>query len=236
MRFAGHRASRRRTPFDEATSITAGAGRDDQAPSAIWLVGDPPNARTLQPAGFEDVTSDIPFGLEPLTSSGSGRVWGAEAVVQKKLGQTPWYALASRTWSATSFTSLRGPAVRGAFAAPFIANLGGGWRPSARWECSGRLRAARGLPFTPFVAVGVAAGSLDFARLNAERCPDFFSVDLRADRRWTIGRRQLITDVELQNANALIIVNTYRWNARTRTVPTPTGLGLLPTIGVNWEF
>lgn len=267
--------------LDDDNTLTASAGRYWQAPSYIWLMGDPANARqlqplradlvvlgwqrlvgdawrvqlegyhkryaayptrtfrpnaVLQPAGFGDITTDIPLGLEPLTSAGTGRVWGAELLVQKKLGTTPWYGLGSLTVSTSEFTALAGPPVRGAFDTPWVLNLVGGWRPSARWEFSGRVRTSAGLPFTPFTTTGPNAGTLDFTRLNGDRLPTFFSLDLRADRRWTLGRTQLITFVDVANANLTANTTAYQWNPRTRLVEAQAGLKVLPTIGVNWEF
>src|SRR5690606_23960387 len=111
-----------------------------QAPSFIWLVGDPGNPDRLEPfrvdaivagiqravrpdlklqlevyhkryaryparrfrpqavlapTGFGDVQSDIPFGLEPLESSGTGSAYGAELFLQKRLSQSPVYGLVS---------------------------------------------------------------------------------------------------------------------------------------------
>ncbi len=267
--------------LDDVTTLSASVGRYYQAPSFIWLVGDPQNTQqldplradqvvlglqrlvgeewrvqvegygkryaayparvfrpnaVLQPAGFGDATTDIPFGLEPLLSGGSGRVYGVEALVQKKMGASPTYGLASVTWSTTSFTSLTGPSTRGAFDTPLIVNLVGGWRPNVRWEFSGRVRTSVGLPYTPFVTTGPNAGTLDFAQLNAERLPGFFSLDLRADRRWTIGKTQLIAFLDISNANLTVNTSAYRWNPRLRTVEAATGLKILPTIGINWEF
>ncbi len=267
--------------FDDVTTLSASAGRYYQAPSFIWLTGDPQNASrleplradqvvlgvqrligeewrvqvegygkryaayparafrpnaVLQPAGFGDVTTDIPFGLEPLLSSGSGRVLGIEALAQKKLGVTPWYGLVSVTWSTTSFTGLDGTSRRGAFDTPLIVNVVGGWRPNVQWEFSGRVRSSVGLPYTPFITTGPNAGTLDFSQLNGQRLPAFFALDLRADRRWTIGKTQLITFFDIANANLSANTTAYQWNARTRIVEAATGLKVLPTIGINWEF
>ena len=190
----------------------------------------------LQPSGFDDVTTDIPFGLEPLVSSGTGRVWGTELLVQKKLGVVPIYGLASVSLSHSSFTGLDGTTTRGAFDSPVIVNVVGGWRPNARWEFSGRVRTSTGLPTTPFVTTGANAGTLDFTRYNGVRLPVFLAIDGRADRRWTFRGSQLITFVDVQNLNARANVSGYQWNPRTRVVEKLAGLAVFPTIGVNWEF
>ncbi len=267
--------------LDEPTTLTLSAGRYYQAPSFIWLVGDPANRTTLaplradqvvlglqrilddewrwqvegyakryanyparvwrpnavlQPSGFDDVTQDIPFGLEPLSGTGTGSVWGVEALLQKKLGALPFYGLAALSYTRTAFTALDGTRTRGAFDTPWIANLVGGWRPNARWEVSGRVRASTGRPFTPFASAGPAAGTLDFTQYNAMRLPTFASVDARVDRRWTVGGTQLVTFLDVANVNLRRNVSGYQWNPRTRQAEPQSGIAILPTIGVNWEF
>ena len=194
-----------------------------------------PNA-VLQPSGFDDAFTDIPFGLEPLSSSGRGRVAGMEGQLQKVLGATPFYGVASVSINHTSFTGLDGTSSRGAFDTPLVANLVTGWRPNARWELSGRMRAASGLPVTPFVERGPGAGTLDFTRDNAERLPAFFSLDVRVDRRWQVGATQLVTFIDVQNINGRANVTGLQWDPRAQRVDRSVGLKVLPTIGINWEF
>lgn len=190
----------------------------------------------LQPSGFDDVTADIPFGLEPLSSAGRGRAFGVELLVQKKLDVVPVYGVASLTLSNTRFAGLNGRLTRGAFDAPIIANAVLGWRPSPKWEVSGRARTSTGLPVTPIISSGSRAGMIDFTRYNSTRLPFFFAVDGRIDRRWAIGQTQLITFLDVQNLTARANVSGYRRNPRTQMVENNAGLGVFPTIGVNWEF
>lgn len=194
-----------------------------------------PNA-VLQPSGFDDAFTDIPFGLEPLASRGRGRVSGVELLLQKKLGASPVYGVASVSYNRTSFTGLDGTTTRGAFDTPVVANVVAGWRPGARWELSGRLRAASGLPVTPFIERGAQAGTLDFSRYNAERLPAFLSIDTRVDRRWRVGRTQLVTFLDIQNVNGRENVTGLQWDPREQRVDRSVGLKVLPTIGINWEF
>ena len=190
----------------------------------------------LQPSGFDDVTADIPFGLEPLSSVGRGRAYGVELLVQKKLDVVPVYGLATLTLSHTEFVGLDARSTRGAFDAPVIANAVVGWRPNAKWELSGRARTSKGLPVTPIVSSGVRAGTVDFTQYNSARLPYFLAVDGRIDRRWTLGQTQLITFIDVQNLTGRANISGYTWNPRTRMVGKNAGLGVFPTIGVNWEF
>lgn len=267
--------------LDDATTLALAGGRYWQAPSYIWLVGDPRNRQALRPfradqlvagvtrlvgeelkvqleayakrygdyparvyrpqavlspSGFDDVTTDIPFGLEPLQSTGTGEAQGVELFVQKKLGRTPFYGQLSASVNRTRFTALDGRATRGAFDTPVLANGVLGWRPNARWEVAVRGRGAAGLPLTPFVTQGSLAGTLDFARYNAQRLGTFFAADVRVDRRFVFGRQQLIAFLDLQNVTNRQNPAPPSWNPRRRQVEAQTTVGLLPSIGLNWEF
>lgn len=191
----------------------------------------------LAPAGFEDVTTDIPYGLEPLASEGKGSVYGAEFLAQKRLSGLPFYGLLSATLSKAEYTSLDGISRPGSYDARFLGNLVMGWRPGRAWELSGKFRVATGLPRTPFVESGAAEGSLDFTRYNAgSRLPTFHALDLRIDRRWSFRGTQLQTYIDVQNVYSRANVTAYQWDFRAGEVRTNESLTVLPTIGVNIEF
>jgi hypothetical protein len=190
----------------------------------------------LSPNGFDDVTTDIPFGLEPLASTGTGDAYGAELFVQKKLGASPYYGQLSASVNRTRFTGVNGVATPGAFDTPVIANGVLGWRPNARWEVATRIRAGSGLPLTPYVTDGALAGTLDFSQYNAQRLGAFFAADVRIDRRFVFGRRQLIAFIDLQNVTNRENEQPPSWNPRLRIVERQPSIGLLPGIGLNLEF
>ncbi len=271
-----------RTRIAPNWALNFSVGRYHQAPSYIWLIGDPDNpsrlvpiesdqvvvgletelrddtrlqlefyykkyrdypARlfrpqaVLAPTGFEDVTTDIPFGLEPLTSDGTGRTYGAELFMQKRLSTVPVFGLMSLSVSRAVFTSLEGIERAGAYDARFLGNFVMGWRPDRDWELSGKLRVATGLPTTPFVTEGLATGQLDFTRYNlGPRLPTFHSLDLRVDKRWSFSSAQLVTYIDIQNVYGRSNVTAYEWNFRTAKPEPNESLGVLPTIGVNIEF
>ncbi|MDX2184601.1 MAG: carboxypeptidase regulatory-like domain-containing protein [Gemmatimonadaceae bacterium] len=200
-------------------------------PGRVWR----PNA-VLSPSGFDDAASDIPFGLEPLSSSATGEAYGAEVFLQKKLGRTPLYGQVSASYNRTRFTGLDGTTTRGAFDTPVLANGVLGWRPNSRWEVATRLRGATGLPTTPFITTGALAGALDFSQYNRDRIGTFFAADVRVDRRFVFGKTQLIAFIDLQNVTNRVNQSAPQWNPRTRQPEQTGGVGLLPTIGLNWEF
>jgi hypothetical protein len=191
----------------------------------------------LAPAGFEDVTTDIPFGLEPLNSEGTGRVYGAEFLAQKRLSSLPFYGLLSATLSRAEYRAIDGVSRAGGYDARFLGNLVAGWRPGNDWELSGKFRVATGLPTTPFVQTGPAAGQLDFAVYNqGPRLPTFHALDLRVDKRWSFRSVQLETYVDVQNVYGRANVTRYEWDYRDGISRPNESLTVLPTIGVNIEF
>ncbi|WP_373060280.1 carboxypeptidase regulatory-like domain-containing protein [Gemmatimonas sp.] len=190
----------------------------------------------LSPSGFDDATTDIPFGLEPLESTATGDAYGVELFAQKKFGASPFYGQLSTSLNRTRFTGINGTATRGAFDSPVTANGVLGWRPNAKWEVATRLRGATGLPFTPFVNTGSVAGTLDFTRYNTERVGTFLAADLRIDRRFVMRRTQFIAFLDLQNFTNRQNQQAPVWNPRTRAVDSNQSIGLFPSIGLNFEF
>lgn len=271
-----------RLATDDRTALTLSYMRAYQAPSYVWLVGDPEDAESLMPiradqavagverelrpdlkfqvegyvelygdfparlfrpqavlapAGFEDATNDIPFGLEPLGSVGEGLVYGAELFLQKRLSDVPVYGLVSVAVSRAAFRAFDGGTRPGAYDVRLIGNLLAGWRISPVWEVSGKFRLATGLPSTPFVQEGPNAGRLDFTRYNAgPRLPTFHALDLRVDRRWSFRDWQLDVYVDVQNVYGRSNVSQYQWNPRIGAVEPNESLGVLPSIGINIEF
>jgi hypothetical protein len=191
----------------------------------------------LSPSGFDDVTSDIPFGLEPLSAEARGRSIGAELFVQKQLSEIPLFGLASISVSRTTFDGADGRRRPGSFDTRVIANAVLGWRPNPRWELSSKFRVATGLPTTPFITSGADAGRQDFRQWNeGERLPLFHALDIRVDRRWSLRRVQLVSYLDVQNVYARENVSGVRWDQRASVVERNTSIGLLPSIGFSVEF
>ena len=264
------------------TALTLNYARTYQAPSYVWLVGDPDNSETmvpitadqmvagverrlrddlklqvegyvklysnyparvfrpqavLAPAGFEDATTDIPFGLEPLAGEGEGIAYGVEVFLQKRLSAVPVYGLASVALARSQFQSFDGVTRPGAYDGRVIGNLLAGWRINRAWEVSGKFRVASGLPTTPFITSGPDAGQLDFSRYNdGPRLPTFHALDIRIDRRWSFRGWQLDLYLDVQNVYGRKNVSQIVWNPRIDGPEPNESIGVLPSIGVNIEF
>ena len=191
----------------------------------------------LAPSGFEDVTSDIPFGLEPLASVGTGRAYGVELFLQKRLSEVPVYGLLSLSLSRSEYASIEGVDRPGAYDTRFIGSISAGWRIDPRWELSGKFRYASGLPTTPFIESGPSTGERDWTLYNqGERFPAFHALDLRVDRRFSFRSWQLELYLDVQNVYGRENVTAVRWDPRTDEPEFNESLGILPTIGINVEF
>jgi hypothetical protein len=208
-------------------------------PARVWR----PDA-VIAPSGFDDITNDIPFGLEPITSVGEGVAYGVEVFVQKKLSEIPLYGLISVSFNRTMFKGLAGVWHPGSFDSPFILNVAAGYRFSDEWELSMKVRSATGLPFTPFVAtteqarqVGLPVGTPDFTRFNeGGRLRNFYSLDARLDKRWYLSGLTLVTYIDVQNVTGRRNESQVRWDAQTQQAVRTLSIGILPSIGVAIEF
>ncbi len=200
----------------------------DNYPARVWR----PDA-VLAPAGFDDITSDIPFGLEPLLMAGEGRSKGVELFIQKKMSKIPLYGLFTVSVSQTEFKSLEGGYRPGSFDTRFILNAAAGYRFDSEWEVSAKFRYAAGLPTTPFLQTG----QLDYSQYNeGERLPDFHALDVRVDKRWDLTNFYLITYIDIQNIYARNNISGVRWDFREMRKEYSESLGILPSIGISLEF
>lgn len=191
----------------------------------------------LAPAGFDNIRSDIPYGLEPLNNKGIGFSRGAELFIQKKLSDIPVYGLFSLSYSETKFKSLDDEWRYGAFDSRWVMNLAAGWRINQLWEVSGKFRVATGVPTTPYIVSGEDAGSLDFSRYNqGGRLPLFHQLDVRVDKRWNWNNFTLITYLDIQNLYGRENPSGLTYNPVTKEQEYSTNIGILPSVGISLDF
>jgi hypothetical protein len=172
------------------------------------------------------------FGLEPLTSGGSGKSRGVELSLQKKLSDIRCYGILSLTYSKTDFTALDNTARNGAYDQRWIFNLAGGYKFDENWEAGFKFRYASGRPYTPFTNSGF--------QLVSDYLSNYFkalhSLDIRVDKRWFYEKFTLITYIDIQNIYNNKYSNSLRWDPRTRMAVNDPSIGILPSIGISLEF
>jgi len=176
--------------------------------------------------------------LFPLESAGRGSSQGLELYAEKRFGEK-WFAIANMSFSKARQAGLDGIQRPSSFDYNRIANFTGGYRLTPKWELSVRAAYLSGRPFTPFdtrLSTQQSRGIFDLARINGERLPDYFRLDLRADRRFTVRGKPVLFFIGAQNITNRLNVAGYSWNRRTNAQQLNDQLGLFPSIGLDWRF
>jgi hypothetical protein len=186
-------------------------------------------------------TGDV-FGvgglLFPMVSQGDGRSRGLELFLHKRLTRG-LYGQVSYTLSRTEHAALDDVLRRGTFDAPHTASIIGGYRAGPSWEFSTRFTFISGRPYTPPLVTESQAQNRwisDLGRVNAERTPSYHRLDLRVDRRFSLGPTYTTFFFEAQNVYNRENVFRYAWNPKTRMVDADLQFAFLPVFGVNVEF
>ncbi len=188
----------------------------------------------LSPSGFDDLSTDIPFGIEPLVSEGTGWSRGIELLIQKRFNpKLPLYGLLSITLSQTKFAGLDGVLRTSTYDNPLIFNIALGYRINPQWEISYKYRAAIGIPTTPYLS----NGQKDYSQYNqGDRLPIFRQTDFRVDKRWYLKNFNIVTYLDIQNLFSTKNKTGVRWDYRNQKIEYFESFGILPSIGVYFEF
>lgn len=192
-------------------------------------------AFSLANAGDTFAVRDLLF---PLTSAGRGRARGIEFFLEKKFS-TKWFGQTNLAFSRTRHAGLDGILRPGSFDYPFIFNAVGGYKLNAKWELSSRVAYLGGRPFTPFnetLSRQQSRGIFDFNRVNGERAPDYFRLDFRVDRNFTVRDKPLIVFAGLQNATNRKNFAQVNWDRRQNQQYLSYQLGIFPLVGLDWRF
>lgn len=118
-------------------------------------------------------------------------------------------------------------------------NAVGGYRLTPKWELSARLAYLAGRPYTPFehrLSREQRRAIFDLDRVNALRLPDYFRLDVRADRTFTVRDRPLLVFLGVQNVINRRNVAGFTWNRRTNEAQVNEQLGWFPLVGMEWRF
>lgn len=192
-------------------------------------------AFSLANAGDTFAVRDLLF---PLVSAGRGRARGIEFFVEKKF-TAKWFGQANLALSRTRHAGLDGVLRPGSFDYPFIFNAVGGYKLNEKWEFSSRVAFLSGRPFTPFnetLSRQQSRGIFDFSRVNGERAPDYFRLDFRVDRTFTMRDKPLIVFAGLQNATNRKNFAQVNWDRRLNQQYLSYQLGIFPLVGLDWRF
>lgn len=176
--------------------------------------------------------------LFPMTSAGRGRVQGIEFFAEKKFSDR-WFGQANLAFSSSEQAGLDGILRPSSFDYRRVANAVGGYRLTKKWELSVRAAYLSGRPYTPFdnsASRQQNRGIFDLARVNGDRLPDYFRLDVRADRTFTVRDKPLLVFIGLQNITNRKNVAGFGWDRRLNAIDLNDQLGVFPLIGMDWRF
>lgn len=184
-------------------------------------------------AGFGGSTEGFAsFGVDPLSSDGTGWARGVELFVQKKMSEVPGYGTISMSYNQSRFTAFDKIERPGSFDQTWIMNLGGGYVFNDKWEFSTKFRYATGRPYTPLDEFGnQITSAFNTVRLDANH-----SLDMRLDRRWANRGWGMITYIDIQNIYNRKPSSIPQIDPNTGEVSDRASLGILPTIGISAEI
>ncbi len=179
------------------------------------------------------------YSIHPnLLSDGKSSSDGIEASIQKKM-VGDFYGMISGSYFKSEYEGLSGKSYSRSYDNIYFANIQIGYRPNFSWEFSGKWTFSGGAPYTPFdeeASIASGQGVLDTSRINKERYPDYHSLDLRIDKRIFFRQSSLVTYLSVWNVYNRSNVGSYYWNPFTNKQDTVYNWGMLPVLGIEFEF
>ena len=183
-------------------------------------------------------TFDVRDILYPMTSAGRGHAHGIELFAEKKFSRK-WFGQANLAVQQTRHGGLDEIRRPGAFDYPVILNLVGGYRLDRKWELATRFGYLAGRPFTPFdqaLSTNQRRGVFDLTRVNSERAPDFYRLDIRVDRTFMVNEKPLLVFFGFQNITNRENFGGIEWSRRLNRQVFEDSNGLFPLFGLEWQF
>jgi len=173
-----------------------------------------------------------------LESSGESYARGVDLLIQKKLAVN-FYGTLSASWFRSRYKDFNGVWRDRIFDNKLLLQVIGGYKPNKNWETSIRWSYAGGAPYTPFdieKSRELNMGIYDLGKINAERMPDYHSLNLRVDRRFHFQNSSVVAYMSIWNLYNRKNDAIYVWNRVKKEVRTLYQWRLLPIIGIEYEL
>jgi hypothetical protein len=178
------------------------------------------------------------YSFDTLAVGGEARARGIELLVEKKL-VSGVYGILAGSYSVAQYRNPGEPWRNRIYDNRITFTAEGGYKPNERLEFSARWVYAGGRPYTPLDLEASALYNrtiLDETRINAERLPAFHSLNIRADRRFFFEDSNLVAYASLWNAYGRRNISSVYWNELERREDTILQWGIMPVIGLEYEF
>ncbi len=172
------------------------------------------------------------------TDDGKARAYGMEFTLHKKL-RSGLYGMVSFSYFKTQYRDGTGEWKNRIYDNRYLFTISGGYKLGNRWEMSARWTLAGGAPYTPFDpirSVEAGKGVPDTGRINGERKPLYHSLNLRVDRRFNFRSTNLIIYLSLWNVYNRKNLHEYYWHEVENRMGRENQFGMLPVLGVEFEF
>jgi hypothetical protein len=173
-----------------------------------------------------------------LVGGGKAHSQGVELLLQKKLARA-LYGTCGYSYSVAEYQDLAGVERRRDFDNGQLFSLILGYRPSARFEFSGRWSYAGGRPYTAYdepLSVLLNKGVIRRDQVNAKRYPPYHRLDLQLDYRKHYERFNLVSFFALLNAYNRANIATYYWDKSDHQRGRIDQWSRIPVGGFELEF
>jgi hypothetical protein len=178
------------------------------------------------------------FIQSDLTSTGQAQTRGVECMVQKKMAKNV-YGLISLAYFRARYRGTDGFWLDRKYDNQWTFSMEGGYKPNRNWEFSLRWIAAGGGPYTP---ADIERSKMvhrlvrDARAINTIRYPDYHSLNLRFDRRFSFSSSNLIFYLSVWNVYNQKNVAEYYWNDQEQKLDVIYQWLILPIFGLEYEF
>ncbi|HYP76672.1 MAG TPA: TonB family protein [Polyangiaceae bacterium] len=246
-------------------TLKSGVGYYSQAPQywqALAIVGNPhiQPYRALQTSvGFEARADDsirfgaegfykwldhrivgTPGGIEPhFINDGEGRIYGAEFSTEYRPGPNT-FGFVAYTISRSERRDANGSYRLFDHDQPHVLSIAIGQNLGHGWSVGGRFRFVSGDPTTAVVGSVFDARSgiyvPSYGPLNAERNPAFQQLDLRVEKKWSIGAGGLSVYLDVLNVYNAENPQGYRYSYDFSKKEAVSGMGVFPNLGLKGEL
>jgi len=173
-----------------------------------------------------------------IVDAGTANSRGMELLLQQKLVNN-FYGMLSATYFRSQYKDLQGIQHDRMYDNRYAFGIAGGYRPNRFWTLSLKGMLMGGSPYTPIsVRDSIVAGEcvFDSSLFNRARYPDYYTFNLRVERRFYLKGGRLSVYLDLWNLFDVENVHHYYWNMGSRVKEESQQLGILPILGIDYKF
>jgi len=173
-----------------------------------------------------------------IVSTGSAESKGLELLIQKKRVEN-FYGLIGGSIFNSTFIDFKGVERNRNHNYKYIFNIVGGYRPQSNWEISIRWSYFGGRPYTP---INLEASILnneqysDVENFNEAKTPDYHSLFVRYEKRYSLKKSNLILFFEIWNTYNRENIETFFYSKDRQSIEKIVYFSTIPVGGFGIEF